>query len=449
VLTGGAVGLAAVAGTSLVRTPAADAATTNITQITPTGDATGVNDTTAIMTAIAALTDGGTIYLGPGEFYITYVPGVSTLSPYAISLPVQTSAGASGGMGVNIQGCGSATVVYVVGNYTGFFVHRSAQYGQQYGKPGQQTAVFLRDFVVDGTNAGASSVGVDIGDGWGYDLNLVIVNFTGASAIGLYIINRLMFTEKGRFRAHLMNNTTAAKLSVDNTATSDVSHEYNIYDFYIFGNENQQGVVTDNGSSNGGCVLWLHGNMSNTASTNGTPTGGVAALTITGSDGNGNYTQFYSSEIVMKIEGNPGVSPGNTPPYAIYLGSSSNAIQQCHGIITHSLTTSVLNNGEFSFRGLIPGDSGLSVIYTGSPGSGETSSSQPTLPATNTAQQNYGPDTMVYVNGGTVTGVSLSGVATNQTSGGFFLPAGGYITVKYTGTPAPTWTWVPASRSSF
>ena len=445
-LTGGAVGLAAMAGATFGRVQPASAATVTVTEITPTGDNTGVGDTKAIVTAINALSDGGVVYLGPGEFYITFVTGYSNSTYDAvIYVPAQTSSGTAGGQGVSIQGSGSATVVNMLGGHTGFYCHRTSGYGAEYGLPAQNTTVFLRDFVVDGRNAAANAIGVDIGDGWGYDLDLTIVNFQAAGSIPLNIINRVFWTEKGRFRAQLMNNSVAAVLDTA-IPSSDHSHEYNFYDFNIFCNEDQQGVVVQNGINNGGCILWLHGDMSLTSSSSGTPTNNVAALTITGNDGAGDNSRLYFSEIVMKVEGNSGIATGNTYPYGIFFGASGNAIKQCHGIITHSLTNSNLNSGEFSFRGEIC-DPGLSLTYTGTPGSGQTSISPPSVPPSGTAQQNYGPDQMVYVTGGTVSDITVNTVSTGQTSGGFFIPAGGIIKLTYSTTPS--WTWVPAAYSAY
>src|SRR5262249_21396893 len=161
------------------------------------------------------------------------------------------------------------------------------------------------------------------------------------------------------FRAHLMNNDTAAVISADNANSPFISHEYNFYDFNIFCNADQQGVAFKAGVNAAGCTMWLHGNMSS-SNTNGTPTNNIAALTVTGSDGgsppNGpRYSRLFASEIVMKVEGNNGPGTGTgTFPYGIYFGGSNNAIKECHGIIAHSLTDSKLgpnniNGGEFSF----------------------------------------------------------------------------------------------------
>jgi hypothetical protein len=452
VLTGGAVGLAAVAGTALGTAQPASAGTANLTEIMPSGDQTGAADTQNIMTAIEALTNGGVVYLGPGDFYVTFITGYSDHYGNfnaAIVVPAQTSSGIPGGHGVSIQGSGSATVVHVKAGVTGFYCHRTSGYGGQYSLPAQQTTSFLRDFVVDGTLSDVAAIGVDIGDGWGYDLDLTIVNFTFTNSIGLNIINRVFWTEKCRFRAQLMNNAIAAV--VDTAA--DKSHEYNFYDFNIFCNEDQQGVVLDNGTYNSGCTLWLHGNMSDTSSSSGPPTNNVAALTITGTDGSGDNSQLSLSEIVMKVEGNArNPNNPNIYPYGIFFGANSNGIQRCHGIITHSLTHSNLNNGEFSFRGLVSNDSNLSLIYTGGPDSGHTSTtSPPSVPPSGTRQENYGPDQMVYVTGGNVTSIYVNNnnVPTGQTQGGFFIPAGGFITLNYSGQPLPSWTWVPAANTAY
>ena len=459
VLTGG-VSLAAVAGTSFVRTPPADAAdrvhpgtsgTAALVEISPSADNTGVTDTKNIVNAINALPRGGTIYLGPGDFYITYVAGYSSGSNKAcITVPAQTTTSPHNGP-VNLQGCGSATVVYVVGSYTGFWVHRTSNYNAQDGpKSAQQTTVFLRDFVINGYDPGdksspyANAVGVDIGDGWGYDLNLVIVNFHGSGAVGLNIVNRLFWTEKGRFRAQLMNNSTAAVLS--RAGSGAQSHEYNFYDVNIFCNMGQQGIVVKNGIINGGCTLWLHGNMNSTNQVSGRPADNVAALSLL--DG----SAFYMSEIVVKVEGNPGGGDGNVYPYAIYFDSSSDSFHQCHGIITHSLTQSTLSGGEFSFRGVVCGDQGLSLLYPGGAGSSvQTSSAQPALPPSGTALPNYAPDAMVYVTGSDVTSVTVGPVDTGQTSGGFFIPAGGLINVAYSGGAGTnaSWVWVPSAHSPY
>ena len=59
-----------------------------------------------------------------------------------------------------------------------------------------------------------------------------------------------------------------------------------------------------------------------------------------------------------------------------------------------------------------------------------------TLAATGVAAPNPNPvPVSVTVSGGTVTGISISGVSTGQTSGTFTVPAGGTIAVTYSVAP--------------
>ena len=65
----------------------------------------------------------------------------------------------------------------------------------------------------------------------------------------------------------------------------------------------------------------------------------------------------------------------------------------------------------------------------------------PAIPASGTALTNPFPfDCTVYVNGGTVTAVAISGTDTGQITGAFSLPAGETITLTYSVVPT-SWTW--------
>lgn len=64
----------------------------------------------------------------------------------------------------------------------------------------------------------------------------------------------------------------------------------------------------------------------------------------------------------------------------------------------------------------------------------------PTLPATTVdATNTYQRPVTVYVRGGTVTDITVDGVATGFTSGTFRVQAGGTINITY--SVAPTWFW--------
>lgn len=414
----------------------------------PTGDTTGALDLAAINAAITALTPGGgVIVLGSGQFYVSG----------QITLPAQTTAGTAGGGPVSLRGQGPATVInavaghsYSSGSGPGVLnYHRTSGYGAQFNQPAQKTIGYIRDLVIDGTSAQAGTTGLDAGDGWGLRvLDVTVANFSGAGSIGLQIVNRVFWSEKQEYRMNLLNNTTACYMTTA-VPGSDHSHEYNVYDFYIFCNQNQQGVVND-GVNQGGSILYLHGNMCQTTAVSGPPTGNVAALSLINTTGQNNgESRWYSGQVWIKVEFNNSAQYAvGIAPYCIYSDGVARGMQQCGGFIAGSnLSASNLNGCEFSFFGGLAGDPNLSQAFPGAPGSQNTITGNPAVPATGVAQQNYGPNAQVFVTGGTVSGVSISGIPTGMTSGAFYVAAGASITLNY--SVAPAWTWVPAAQMSF
>jgi hypothetical protein len=64
----------------------------------------------------------------------------------------------------------------------------------------------------------------------------------------------------------------------------------------------------------------------------------------------------------------------------------------------------------------------------------------PVMPATTVnATNTFGVPATVYVRGGTVTNITIDGVATGFTSGTFRVRAGGTINITY--SVAPVWFW--------
>ncbi len=451
--------------------------TTATTVVNPSGDTTGATDVAAIAAALNGLPSGGTVVLGPGDFYVkTSAIAIAGFSPPAntcIFLPQQTTAGTSGGGPLSLRGQGSATTIHVVGaGVTGIYAHRSSGYGAQFGlNPADLTGGYIRDLVVSGQNpagtltATGASTGIDCGDAWGLVVeNVVVANFAGAGGIGLANILRVFWNEKQHYQVHLLNNDTAMVCST--AITSDNTHhsaEYLFFDITMFCNLGQNGCIFD-GVNLGGTQLFLKGNMSRTNSnttvpvgTYGTPLAVIAVVNQVGTPTAGEV-RFYDAQIWTKVEGNPGSSTGTVYPYGFYCDGTGK-VQQCSGHIgPTNMSGSNINGAEFSFHGAIVGDPNLSQAYPGPPGSNSTTGSPPAMPASGTAQQNYGPDFQVFItntSGGSVTGVSINGVATGVNTsvagadvGGFFVAAGASITVNYTGT-APTWNWCPAAQMSF
>lgn len=339
------------------------------------------------------------------------------------------------GFTTTLLGAQGATILNHNFNGTAISMHRATGYGTQFGQPAQQRGAVIRGIRVDGTNAGANAIGVDFGDGWGLDIDINVVNYAGAAQIALYLINRVFWSEKQRVFAHLQNNQNPVIFDANNTSGpggfSDVSHEYCELDFYIFVNAGQNGVQILNGCNLAGVSLKIHGNMA----TSNTPLS-TAALSISGSQAGSpstNFSRLYVSTLEMKVEANQGLT---FAPAAIILGGVNNAIQQCSGIIAHSLANSNLNGGEFTFSGMIPnGDNGLQIAT-------------PAVGLSNTNVQNLGGDTTVWVTGANITNVKIGGTPTGMSTGAspstFPVPlyAGQEINLVYTGA-TPTWVWIP------
>jgi hypothetical protein len=459
IIVGGLAGAAARLGagangqvlTLVSGTPQWVAGSTSATAVVfPSGDSTGVTDQTNITNTWTSglVANGGEVLLAAGTFTVKPPSGLKALIP-----PAQTTAGTAGGNPVCIRGLGASTVLQGKGAGTiVIYYHRTSGYGAQFNQAAQKTVGYIHNLVIDGTNTTGAAIGLDCGDGWGGDINGVrVANFDTAGAIGIRFAQDQFWCEKWRFWVELLNNTTQF---YQTTAIPgmDHSHEYNYYDVNMFCNQNQNGVVID-GVNMGGSQLFLRGNMCQTTATSGAPTGNVAALSIVNTTGaNNGESRWYDGEIWYKVEFNntPQFPTGSVAPYCLYMDGVARGIQQCTGFITNSnLTNSAINGAEFSFYGPISGDPNLAQAFPGAPGSQSTLApgTNPAVPATGTAQQNYGPNAQVFVTGGTVSGVSINGVPTGTTGGSYFVAAGGTITLNY--TVAPTWTWVPAAQMSF
>jgi len=432
-------------------TPAWVAGSTSaVAVVFPSGDTTGVTDQANISNPWASglVANGGEVFLAAGTFTVKPPSGLKALVP-----PAQTTAGTSGGNPVCLRGLGPSTIIQGKGAGTiVIYYHRTSGYSAQFNQPAQKTVGYIHNLVIDGTNTTGAAIGLDCGDGWGGDISGVrVANFDTTGAIGIRFAQDVFWCEKWRFWVELQNNTTAM---YQTTAIpgSDHSHEYNYFDINMFANQNQQGIVID-GVNMGGSQLILRGNMCQTTATVLPPTGNVAALSIINTTGaNNGESRWYGGEIYIKVEFNntPQFPLGSIAPYFIFMDGVARGIQQCNGyLLASNLSNSNLNNAEFSFAGTIAGDPNLAQAFPGTPGSQSTVNpgTNPAVPATGVAQQNYGPHAMVFVTGGTVSGVTINGIPTGTTSGSYYVSSGGSITLNY--TVAPTWTWVSAAQSTF
>jgi hypothetical protein len=341
----------------------------------PSGDTTGVQDRINIMAANNGLSSGGEILLANGEFYVKPASGNKCLTISAQTATFQGSPSIAG-LPVSMRGLGAATVIYPVGNgVTGIYYHRTTSYGAQFGHPAQPQTAFMRDFVIDGTFSTGAAVGLDWGDGWGYDFDLGVTDFDTTGALGVRQINNVFWTEKnGPLIFKLSNNSTAYYNTTALAPAGDHSSEYNTYYITMFAQANQQGVVID-GVNMGGSHMWLQGNMSISNGSGAAPPNNIAALSIinaagvTPTDGH----RWYEGSFWIKVEANSGNGSGTTYPYLMY-SDGTGYVRNCFGAVwTSNLTNSNWNGAEFGFSGAtddpnLIAASNSGYLWAGAPG---------------------------------------------------------------------------------
>lgn len=418
-LTGGAVGLAALAGTTLGGAQPASAGTATVAQITPTDDTTGSQDTAAINSALSS----GFAWLGAGTFYINAV----------ISIPHKAA----------LWGVGAETRVMCVGA-AGFYMHDTAS-GDGSDRT-KNSSGSIRDLIIDGTNASAGAIGLDIGDGWGYRLDHVFVeNFTGTNSIGFRIGNDFYFTEKMRGTSlHARNCTTLVYM--DSTVTSDVSHGYNDLEFYISLNPGQMsagqnGFTFDKGVNYYGGSLVVRGNQyTTTAST------GAWFFGVINSNGAGNYSRIHECYLDIRVEGDGGNS---FSPTRLHVNNSQNGIFDCWGRFTMSGAGGApdATSGQFQLSGVVPSNTMVPIRTEAPDWQPQPAIAAPAIPGSGTAITNStGCNVMVYLNGGTLTAATqVNGTAVGSSSTTqYYLPQGQTIKLTYSVSPT-SWQWQPVS----
>jgi hypothetical protein len=436
VLTGGALSLAAVAGSTLGRTQSASAATATFgpwTEVTPTEDKSGAKDVAAINSAFSSLpsfedTDTGQDYnvgavvLAPGDYYINA----------QLTKPSKA----------DLIGSGPGTVINVVGdsNITAIYSHHSESHltglTQHQTKSGT-----IANLTVDGTGAGDDAIGIDIGDGWGHRIDHVwINNFTGTSAIGLSVCNRYFWTEKFQARhVTLVNNTTAVQhyLEASSTTTPDQSHEYQDVEYYIWAQPGQNGIVVQGVHWNGS--MRVRGNFQRGDS-------GNAVVTLRQDPNGAGAAEMHGSfDISVEMNGT-GTNPLsiNFPDTMAPLSgpfSGTGFLRFDGGGQTNATP------GMLQFRGMVlEANNTIQAVFA------PAGTAPPAGPASGTIYTNNGHDAMVYVtagSGGTVSQIQVGPSGFLATTGltlasgqtvGVLVPAG--YTIKITwATVQATWVW--------
>lgn len=286
-------------------------------QIYPSGDTSGSTDTANINSAISSLTSsGGVIVLAAGTYYWT-----------CGSISVTNA-------GTFIQGAGiNATLISAVGTGDTFRMYWSGTYSGTTTVGGGIT-----DLTIDGTNAGAGSSGIHMGDIESLHVDVVVRKFTGTGSIGAHFDNQYNWTERlyGRVRSY-GNQTAVVFDESDNSGGSPHSSAGSFarldMDVSITqDNANYNGVVVQNGAYIYDGRLRISGNFtgSSTALT-GTP----AVLTVTGSGPTGHANAGTASTIFnSRLDIQAECSSGTYTPQTIIEGTvGTNFIKGCIGVL--------------------------------------------------------------------------------------------------------------------
>ncbi|HEV2373310.1 MAG TPA: glycosyl hydrolase family 28-related protein [Streptosporangiaceae bacterium] len=389
VLTGGAAGLAAVAGTTLGRSQAASAQTAppSITDwvnvVSHGADPTGARDSAkAFQAAVAALpisTVGG-VRIPVG---VVYVPA----GTYQLSATIVLPANA------RLVGSGSGTMLSFGGS--GDAIRQFSQVGPPY--PAMMPGGGVEDLVINGTNAGGGACGLHIGNSSDYHLSrLRISNFSGPNSIGLHLDNVLNsqgkggYTEKMTAEVQLYNNTLnvliengAVLPGTPGTDPSGDSFMYNDFDFHISAQAGQQGIVLRNGAYIANARLKVRGNFYGN---------GGAALTIQGQDNAGSPSCISRTLFDFAVETDLGANWTT-----IVFGSAANYIREANGqlIFSDGWTPATVGSAptppgvnlggatqQFAFSGVVLGDTNLNGI-NGPAGSLQVTAGRPVIYPTN------------------------------------------------------------------
>jgi hypothetical protein len=407
-LTGGAVGLAAVAGSVLGRTQPASAATNatpdwvNVKDHGAVGDGS-TDDTSAILAALAVVPSGGVLYFPVGNYKTT-----GTINP----LYDQRIVG---------DGAGSMISYYGSGDAIRQFNPKKPPYSET------DFAGGVEDLVIDGANAGAGACGLHIGDGSDYYLNrLRIAHFEGAGSIGLHLDDTIGWTEKMTATVQLFRNTTAVVFDVNGSPTP--SFMYNDFDFHISANQytngagqqaGMQGITMLNGAQIRNARLKVRGNFFFDSS-NSTSFSGVSCLDISGT---GCLLSGTFLDIAVETDN---AASGQTGWRTIKLGSNNMLNNNGRLIFSDSGWTNsdaTLASGQFGLDGVIVNEPSLIAANTYDPASsGAIIAGQLICPTTS-----YAPSTQATPSVSSTTLTTFD--AANITTGAITGPPSGNVLV--------------------
>lgn len=210
-------------------------------------DPTGVNfSDVAVAAAVAAL--------GSGKGEILFGPGI-----YKLANPIGTFT-----RGQSISGAGRA-LTKIMYSGTGDCIRAldSRAYVDSPGiladTSGPGVSGRFERLTIDGTSAGTSATGLHIGDLSEVKVDIRIQNFTGASAIGIFVQNTVTWTERADIIADVANCTQCVVF--DATAPGFPSFAYSWFRLALSCWPNQNGVVLQNNAQMHGVDMNIIGNF--------------------------------------------------------------------------------------------------------------------------------------------------------------------------------------------
>jgi hypothetical protein len=319
--------------------------------IQPSGDTSGVTDAAAVNSAFTTLgAGGGSVYLAPGHFY--FAVGTVTLT----------------GLYQYLIGSGRwATTIFAIGSGgdTIRVFHSDTT--------GQLTGGGLADFTLDGSMAGAATVGLHYGDMRAGELGIGVQNFTGAGSMGVHFDNQHAWTEECHGYLWVSNCTQCIVFDVSGAVTSTNSYGYSDFFFEILEKGNQDALVLQNGAFLYHSRVSVKANFAGTVAANTAAAIRITGVIPAGHPGAGTGSAIANSRFDFMAECTSATGP-NAPQTINFGNLSLNSLTGCTGILDFtfgSLAFAVSNftalsaAGAFQYLGFVAGDAHLNQAVAG------------------------------------------------------------------------------------
>ena len=201
-------------------------------------------------------------------------------------------------------------------------------------------------FIIDLTNAGAGSVGLQVGDIYAPDVYVLIVNGTSAGTIGFLLQSTVGWCERGKYRV-ITDNCAIGVQRNGNGLVANNSFDYSDFWFSIRSEPNQDGLQDINLLSMVGGSTTMYGNFEGNSSSN-TGTAWKYGSDATAVSANGHHFAIFCENDT----GTVGHVPLNIGATATLFGRGSIQFLASGGVWKQGVGTN-LPNGFVGFAGEI------------------------------------------------------------------------------------------------